>query len=51
MRIREFCAGEAESAIRARLIVGTEVELVEFGTLPRRAYEIRLVDYSEADSS
>jgi phenylacetate-CoA ligase len=41
-------AREIEAAIRARLVVTTHVELVEFGTLPRSDYKLRLVDHSEA---
>jgi phenylacetate-CoA ligase len=41
-------AREIESAIRAKLVVTTQVELVEHGTLPRSDYKLRLVDYADA---
>ncbi|MBI2992823.1 MAG: AMP-binding protein [Gammaproteobacteria bacterium] len=36
------------AAIRARLLVTAEVELVPYGTLPRGEYKTQLVDYSRA---
>jgi len=37
------------SAIRARLLVTAEVELVAYGSLPRDEYKATLVDYSCAE--
>ncbi|MBX6329957.1 MAG: AMP-binding protein [Pseudolabrys sp.] len=37
-----------ESAIRAKLVVATKVELVRCGTLPRSEYKTKLVDFSAA---
>jgi phenylacetate-CoA ligase len=41
-------AAEIRAAIRAKLVAGTEVELVPYGTLPRSEYKSRLVDFSES---
>jgi phenylacetate-CoA ligase len=41
-------AAEIRTAVRTRLVVTTEVELVPYGTLPRSEYKSRLVDFSEA---
>lgn len=38
-----------EQAIRARLVVGTKIELVPYGSLPRSEYKTKLVDFSLAD--
>jgi phenylacetate-CoA ligase len=35
-------------AIRSRLVVTTEIELVPYGTLPRSEYKSKLVDFSES---
>lgn len=41
--------GEAiETAIRAKLVVTTKIEIVPFGSLPRTDYKTKLVDYSDA---
>ncbi len=42
-------AGEIEQALRAQLIVGTRVELVPCGALPRSEYKTKLVDFSAAE--
>jgi phenylacetate-CoA ligase len=41
-------AAAIRGAIRTRLVVGADVELVPYGTLPRSEYKSRLVDFSEA---
>ena len=41
-------AGAIRDAIRTRLVAGTDVELVPYGTLPRSEYKSRLVDFSES---
>ena len=44
-----FGLGEAlQNALRAKLLVATEITLVPPGTLPRTAYKSKLVDWSEA---
>ena len=40
--------GAIRQAIRTRLVVSAEVELVPYGTLPRSEYKSRLVDFSES---
>jgi len=35
-------------AIRSRLVVTADVELVAYGTLPRSEYKSRLVDFGES---
>ena len=44
----EALARAIESAIRAKLVVSTKVELVRCGALPRSEYKTRLVDFSAA---
>ena len=41
-------AAEIRAAIRAKLVAGTRVELVAYGTLPRSEYKSRLVDFGES---
>ena len=41
-------AGAIRQAIRAKLVVSAEIELVPYGTLGRSEYKSRLVDYSES---
>ncbi|MFW6093235.1 MAG: phenylacetate--CoA ligase family protein [Pseudomonadota bacterium] len=41
-------AARIEQEIRARLLVTTEVTLVEYGALPRETYKSQLIDYSDA---
>ena len=41
-------AAQIRSAIRTKLVVGTQVELVPYGTLPRSEYKSKLVDFSES---
>jgi phenylacetate-CoA ligase len=41
-------AAEIRTAIRTKLVVTTEVELVPYGTLPRSEYKSKLVDFSES---
>jgi phenylacetate-CoA ligase len=41
-------ADEIHQAIRTKLVVGTEIELVPYGSLPRSEYKSRLVDFSES---
>ena len=41
-------AAAIRDAIRSRLVVATEVELVPYGTLPRSEYKSRLVDFGES---
>jgi phenylacetate-CoA ligase len=36
--------------IRSRLLVSTDVTLVDYGTLPRETYKSKLIDYSDADT-
>ena len=42
-------AGRIKSAIRARLLVTTEITLVPYNSLPREEYKTRLVDFSFCD--
>ncbi len=42
--LRERIAGE----IRSRLLVTTDITLVEYGTIPRETYKSKLIDYSDA---
>jgi phenylacetate-CoA ligase len=41
-------AAAIRDAIRSRLVVTTEVELVPYGTLPRSEYKSKLVDFGES---
>jgi phenylacetate-CoA ligase len=41
-------AKQIKDEIKARLLVTTDVRLVEHGQLPRETYKTKLVDYSEA---
>ena len=41
-------ARRIKDEIKARLLVSTQVRLVEHGSLPRETYKTKLVDYSEA---
>jgi phenylacetate-CoA ligase len=41
-------AGRLQKAIRDKLLVTTDIELVPFGALPRSDYKSKLVDWSEA---
>jgi phenylacetate-CoA ligase len=41
-------AARIRTAIRTKLVVTTEVELVPYGTLPRSEYKSKLVDFSES---
>jgi phenylacetate-CoA ligase len=41
-------ADAIRAAIRTKLVVGTEIELVPYGSLPRSEYKSRLVDFSES---
>ncbi len=41
-------AGAIREAIRAKLVVSAEIELVPYGTLGRSEYKSKLVDFSEA---
>ena len=41
-------AAQIRDAIRTKLVVGTDVELVPYGTLPRSEYKSRLVDFGES---
>jgi len=45
----EGLRGRLEAEIRKRLLVGTEIALVPYGTLPRETYKTKLVDYSDAE--
>ena len=38
-------------AIKTRLLIGADVRLVVYGSLPRDTYKTKLVDYSDADAS
>ncbi|MDH3434691.1 MAG: phenylacetate--CoA ligase family protein, partial [Gammaproteobacteria bacterium] len=40
-----------KNEIRSRLLVGTAIELVPYGTLPRETYKAKLIDYSDAESA
>jgi phenylacetate-CoA ligase len=44
----EELAAAIRAAIRTKLVVGTQVELVPYGTLPRSEYKSRLVDFGES---
>jgi len=44
----EAMAQAIEQAIRARLVVGTKVELAPYGSLPRSEYKSKLVDFGAA---
>jgi phenylacetate-CoA ligase len=46
----EGLAHAIEQSIRARLIVGTRVEFVPHGALPRSEYKTKLVDFDSAGS-
>jgi len=37
--------------IRQRLLVGTDITLVPYGTLPRETYKSKIVDYSDAEAA
>ncbi len=41
-------AAAIRDAIRTKLVVGTQVELVPYGTLPRSEYKSKLVDFGES---
>ena len=41
-------AARIRTAIRTKLVVSTEVELVPYGTLPRSEYKSKLVDFGES---
>lgn len=44
-------AQRLKDEIRSRLLVGTAIELVPYGTIPRETYKAKLIDYSEADAA
>ena len=44
----EELAAAIRAAIRTKLVVGTQVELVPYGTLPRSEYKSKLVDFGES---
>jgi phenylacetate-CoA ligase len=44
----EALAGAIRGAIRTKLVVSTDVELVPYGTLGRSEYKSKLVDFSES---
>lgn len=44
-------AERVSAAIRERLMVNVQVNLVPHGSLPRETYKSKLVDYSEADAA
>ena len=37
--------------IRSRLLVGTAIDLVPYGTIPRETYKAKLIDYSDVSSA
>ena len=37
--------------IRSRLLVGADIQLVPYGTIPRETYKTKLIDYSDVDSA
>lgn len=47
-RADDELSGAIQVAIRGKLVTGTAVELVPYGTLPRSEYKSRLVDFSES---
>jgi phenylacetate-CoA ligase len=47
-RADEGLAGAIRGAIRTKLVVSADVELVPYGTLGRSEYKSKLVDFSEA---
>ena len=49
-RADDELSGAIQAAIRSRLVAGTAVELVPYGTLGRSEYKSRLVDFSESAS-
>jgi len=40
-----------KAEIRSRLLVGTAIELVPYGTLPRETYKAKLIDYSDVETT
>jgi phenylacetate-CoA ligase len=44
-------AGEIRDAIRAALLVSTEVQIVAPGSLPRSEYKSKLIDYSDSEGA
>ena len=50
-RIPEGMKQRMDKTLRERLIVGTDVQLVPYGTLPRGEYKTSLVDYSYIDQT